>query len=380
MLENAAVLGSWGTWRGLVEFGHKLAQPVRRDTLAALVTRELLDVDGDEWVFRSESVREVAYHTLTKAARAQRHAGVGDALSRIGEDDMAEAIAHHYATSAELVHELGRVQGVPPDIDDLAIDWLTRAAERDLDQLVYGGVTKRTQRALDLLDANAVAIDDPRRLRLHLLRGHARSDVHDLEAARDDAALVTASAARAGDHLLAAEAHLLLGEIAQQATHYAEAASEFERAVTTFRELDDAPRLAEALRSWGMASILASEFEVAEPLLEEADSLFRRLDDRRGHAWVDQHRAWISFVLGELEVAEARLLEAAATFEEMGDGGGLGWTMGLLAWVRFQQGRLDEAESLATDVARDAGLRGERWAQAMMWVLLAALRLWRGHA
>ena len=53
--------------------------------------RELLDVDGDEWVFRSESVREVAYNTLTKVARAQRHAGVADAIVRSGDEDAIDA-------------------------------------------------------------------------------------------------------------------------------------------------------------------------------------------------------------------------------------------------------------------------------------------------
>ena len=84
MLENAAVLGPSGTWKGLrrVRRGPS-ARPRRRDTLAhAWSARELLDVDGDEWAFRSESVREVAYQTLTKVARAQRHAGVADAIVR----------------------------------------------------------------------------------------------------------------------------------------------------------------------------------------------------------------------------------------------------------------------------------------------------------
>ena len=270
--------------------------------------------------------------------------------------------------------------GVGSDITDLAVEWLTRSAERDLDQLVYPGVERRTARGLALLDLAEADPDDARRQRLLLVRGHARSDVHDIEAASADASEVLAVATRTGDGSLAGDAHLLLGEIAQQATRYDEAVEEYESAVALFRDLGDEARLAEALRSWGMAAILGGEFTEAERLLDEADGLFEAAGDRRGHAWVDQHRAWIAFVQGELELADARLHEAAETFEEMGDSGGLGWTMGLLAWVRYQQGRLDEAEVLAADVARDAGLRGERWAQAMMWVLLAALRLWRGHA
>lgn len=380
MLENAAILGPSGTWKALQEFARALGQTCRREALNALVARELLDVDGDEWVFRSESVREVAYNTLTKVARAQRHAGVADAMIRTGEEDAVEAIAHHYANAARLEHELGRVPGVPADIDDRAVRWLTLAAERDLDQLIYPAVTRRTDEALDLLELAEASPADPRRLRLLLIRGRAASDVHDLDRARLDAAEVLAAAEASGDAAMVAESHLLQGEIGQQAMQYPNAAEEYGMAVEAFRALGDDARLAEALRSWGMAAILASEFELAEGLLVDADALYEAAGDRRGHAWVDQHRAWIAFVQGDLELADERLQEAAQTFEEMSDGGGLGWTMGLMAWVRFQQGRLDEAESMAAAVAREAGMRGEPWAQAMMWVLLAALRLWRGHA
>ena len=304
MVENAAILGPSGTWKGLQEFARALGQTCRREALNALVARELLDVDGDEWVFRSESVREVAYNTLTKVARAQRHAGVADAIIRSGDEDAVEAVAHHYANAARLEHELGRVPGVPADIDDRAVKWLTLAAERDLDQLMYPAVGRRTDDALDLLELAGTPADDPRRLRLLLIRGRAGSDVHDLERARLDAAEVLEAATASGDAAMVAEAHLLLGEIAQQAMQYPQAAEEYGLAVEAFRALGDDARLAEALRSWGMAGILASEFELAEQLLVEADALYEAAGDRRGHAWVDQHRAWIAFVQGELELAD----------------------------------------------------------------------------
>ncbi len=379
MLENAAVLGPSGTWGGLAAFGAALHQPTVRSTFTALASRELLDVDGEEWVFRSESVREVAYQTLTKVARAQRHAGVADAIRR-GHPEEVEAVAHHYAASAELVHELHHVAGVPRDIDDLAVEWLTRAAEHDLEQLLYPALARHADHALDLLDAAGAPVEDERRLRLLLVRGQGRVDAHDLDGARTDAAIVADVADRVGDRGLGARARALLGYIAQAGQQYDTADREYAVAVRVLRELGDEPALAAALRSWGMSSVLGSRFDQAETLLDEADALFDKAGDRRGHAWVEQHRAWIAFMRGDLDLADARLHAAAATFEEMGDEGGLGWTMGLLAWVRYQQGRLAESEALAADVAREAGLRGERWARAMMWVLLAGLRLWRGQA
>jgi ATP/maltotriose-dependent transcriptional regulator MalT len=66
-------------------------------------------------------------------------------------------------------------------------------------------------------------------------------------------------------------------------------------------------------------------------------------------------------------------------FAEIGDWGGAGWAMGLLGWVRFWQGRLDEAERLAEQIRDEAQQTNERWALAMMVLLLANIRLWRGR-
>ena len=157
---------------------------------------------------------------------------------RSGEEDAIDAIAHHYATAARLVHELGRVPGVPADIDDRAVRWLTLAAERDLDQLIYSSVRQRAEEALELLDLAGAPASDPRRLRLLLIRGRADSDVHELDQARLDAAQVLDAAAASGDLAMAAEAHLLQGEIAQQAMNYPLAADEYRAAVDAFRSLE----------------------------------------------------------------------------------------------------------------------------------------------
>ena len=85
----------------LVKFGEELRQSPRRETLAALADAELLDVNGDHWTFRSESVRNVTYQTLTKAARAQRHAGVARAIEEdLKSEAAAELVGHHFAAAA----------------------------------------------------------------------------------------------------------------------------------------------------------------------------------------------------------------------------------------------------------------------------------------
>src|SRR5262245_8768988 len=138
VLDNAALLGPSGKWHALVTFGRALGQNPQPDSLAVLADAELLDVDGDQWSFRSESVRDVAYQTLTKSARAQRHSGVAKAIEEAtGSSDIAaEKIAYHYATAARLVAELGPVHYVDPDVALTAATWFARAAARALDRMV----------------------------------------------------------------------------------------------------------------------------------------------------------------------------------------------------------------------------------------------------
>ena len=59
--------------------------------------------------------------------------------------------------------------------------------------------------------------------------------------------------------------------------------------------------------------------------------------------------------------------------------GGLGWALGLLAFVRYHQGRLDEAETLGDQILAEAEQRGDKWAAAMMRVLVSLVRLWTGR-
>jgi class 3 adenylate cyclase/tetratricopeptide (TPR) repeat protein len=379
VLDNAAVLGPSGKWDALVTFGEKLGQSPHPDTLATLADAELFDVDGDRWSFRSESVRDVAYQTLTKSARAQRHAGVAKAIEEAtrGSDLSAERIAYHYATAARLVEELGPVPHVDGDVRAVAASWFARAAARSLDRMVPRKAADLVDEGLDVLGADDVDGEIGRQLLQ--LRGRAYVELHQIELARVDAVAVLEGARRAGDRAAMAEAHGLLGEIHTQTGHLDRASASFAQAVELWREVGDRRGEAEAQRAWGFASVLGGDFDEAERHLAAAHDVFAAEKDRRGQAWVDQHRAWISFVQSDMAQAEERLHHAASTFIEMGDRGGLSWVHGLLAFVRFNQGRFEEADTLAREVIDDAVHRDEPWGRGMMLALQSALRLWAGH-
>jgi class 3 adenylate cyclase/tetratricopeptide (TPR) repeat protein len=378
MLDNAAVLGTSGTWSQLQHFGDARHQPATDSAFAGLVDAGLLSADGERWRFRSQSVREVVYQTLTKAARAQRHSGVALAMESVGKS-VLEDVAHHWAAAAELVAEIGTVARVPIDVGERAVDQLTAAAEQAIIKMYPRSAIRLTVRALGMLDTVPLARQPAARRRLLLVRGEANCDLRRLAPALDDIRAVLESAPADGDQRAEATAHRILGEIERLGGHLERARHELDTAIAQWTTIGDDQQLARSLRGRGFVEVFGGRASVAEAFLDEADALYERIGDRLGRAWVDQHRAWAAFTSGNVVVAEERLHQAAATMRELGDLGGLGWAQGVLAWVKFMAGDTRQADEIAAVVLVEATERGDEWAQGMMLALQANLRLWEGH-
>ena len=129
-----------------------------------LTERDLLVVDGDEFHFKSELIREISYGTLTKAERARRHADLAPLLEARGEAATGQ-VANHLATAAELVGELGPVPGVADDILERAVDALVRAARKAEEVeswLVSGSYHDRTLGLLPTRSGRAAVDRAPR--------------------------------------------------------------------------------------------------------------------------------------------------------------------------------------------------------------------------
>ena len=106
VVEDAAVIGRSGPLYALEKMaGRTGSESVWRAALDRLVEREVLDLVGTRWSFRSDLVREVAYSTLTKSDRARRHADIAvwtEEYQGSGqvEDAVVDRIAYHYAVAA----------------------------------------------------------------------------------------------------------------------------------------------------------------------------------------------------------------------------------------------------------------------------------------
>jgi class 3 adenylate cyclase/tetratricopeptide (TPR) repeat protein len=374
IIENAATLGTSGLVNSLQAFASELGQRFEPAMMRELDDLGLLGVQGRRWEFHSDSVRDAAYQTLTKAARARRHAGVAAAIanSPAGLDDRA----HHTATAAELVAELGAVPGVPESIADDAVQLLMVAAERAEDNGNFRIAVRHAGRALKLLAAGPG--DEQSLVRLKIARASALLELRHFDEAHDDLDAALAIAVRRADIVSEGDARRLLGSLHHAAGRLPQARLELGHAVDQLRTADRPDRLARALRARGFIELFGGSLSDAEWFFGEADMLYRQLDDHRGLAWLEQHRAWISFLSGDMAEARDRLNHAADAFDKLGDRAGVGWAFGLLAFVEFFERHFAEAEALAELVLGEADQRGEEWAVGMMQTLLADLRLWQG--
>lgn len=370
IVDNAAVLGTTGPIDALAKFAAEMHQEFDEGDVEELADDGLLELEGDWWRFRSDVVREVAYQTLTKLVRAQRHAGTASVMAQSPLIPL-DQVAHHAACAAELVAEIGPVPGVARNISEQAVHLLRDAARRAIDVGAFNQAARHATRALDLGTE-----DDALSRELLLLRAQAMVERRVVGAAVADATDALEAAVAAGDRRHEALARRLLGILHQRNGELDAAREELGASVDIFRELGDDIELAASLRDRGFAEVFGGSLHDAEWLLGEAEALSQRLDDRRGRAWVRQQQAWVAFLSGDPEVAERRLLTAAQEFDLLGDGAGQAWASGLLAYVRYYQGRFDEAETLAAKVRTESAALGDRWAPAMMDSLVASVRLW----
>jgi class 3 adenylate cyclase/tetratricopeptide (TPR) repeat protein len=380
LLEDAAVVGVTGPLPLLrLLAGDRGGDP--EAPLGRLAEQDILVLDGDEYSFRNELFRDVAYGTLTKAERARRHGALARLLAKDAEatgriEETLDRLAYHFNLSAALMNVLGPVRGLPDDIVPGAIQFLRRAADRAALQDDWTTADRYLGHTFGLIPAD----DAQQQLDVRLARARARAELRETAAARRDLEAAIRLADDLSDDAGAATARTILGDVEYKEGALDASAVTLDDAIARWRALHEPRGLAEALRFRGMTDVFRGELDDAGPFIAEALEIYRSIEDRRGEAWALQNLAWIAFVRGRYEEAEARLDVSAAAFGELGDWGGVSWALGLLAWVRYTQGRIDEAERLADRTLKESHELGNRWASAIMRVLKANIDLWRGRA
>jgi class 3 adenylate cyclase/tetratricopeptide (TPR) repeat protein len=381
LLEDAAVLGRRGVVKALelmAEHAHG-ANPDVSVALNGLVAKDVLVLDGDKWGFRSELVREVAYNMLTKSDRGKRHYGVATWMESHGASTPADVdrVAHHFATAAQLMNEVGVAaeSELAADAHARAVLWLRRAIRQAEESELYGPARRLASEGLEL--PGLISPED--RTAFLLARARGAIAQRDLASASADVTDAAALVERSGSQAARASMLVVRGDLEQKSGELEASRVTLREAADAFRLLGDERGVAEALRASGMTELFADDAEAAEAAFADALESFKRLGDRRGEAWALQNLAWVAYQRGDADVAEAWLTESVDAFTEIGDSGGLGWAMGLLAYVRYHQGRYADAEALATSVISEAHQRGDTWGEGMCRALLGLLALWTGR-
>ena len=157
VLGDAAVVGDV-FWNGAVAaLGQGEATEVD-GALRALVAKHLVrrvrqsSMAGEnEFVFGHALAREVAYGELPRAVRARKHAAAAvwfEAKAGARAEDLAEVVAHHYATALELARTLGDEE-LAASLEAPTIRQLAHAGERGL-RLDATAAERYFARALEL--------------------------------------------------------------------------------------------------------------------------------------------------------------------------------------------------------------------------------------
>ena len=240
------------------------------------------------------------------APQRRGHPDGGTPPSRRSED-----LAHHWATAADSVREIGRVTATTTWAQTLAVRSLTEAAERATEQMYPRGGYRLANRGVDLLeDQEGVAVRSQRR-RLLLVRADASADLRWLAKSHADLEAALATALDDGDRRstpprIACSVRwsgwkaMSIGRACQSTSRCACGASS---AMT--------PSSLAPYTSRGFVEVFGMTPSGAKPFLDEAEQIYTRLCDRGGLAWVEQNRAWASFLSGDVAEAETRLHKAA---------------------------------------------------------------------
>jgi tetratricopeptide (TPR) repeat protein len=325
ILQDAAVVGR-AFWPGAVARLAACSRDEARDALSRLrvkdvvLPREPPAFSGEqEFAFRHVLIRDVAYESLPKAVRAEKHVEVARwAEHEAGErrEEIAELLAAHYSSSLRYLDELGIRDGLREAAEREGFRWARAAGER----------------ALRLWQQ--------------------REAVHWLRAALDLAARIGLP----NDELASLwEAYATAGE---EAVPYAEVANALESALALYEVLD---RDRDAGRIEAQLAYIAQQSGDLDRVPRWATRALARLEprgDSRDLAVALHVLGWHEFRTVRFEDAEKHLRRALEMAERVGDRVVRAHAIASLAFVFQQTQRGDESLTLfeqSLALAREAG-------------------------
>jgi class 3 adenylate cyclase/tetratricopeptide (TPR) repeat protein len=376
VLHDAAVLGQVGWLGALAEIAGRDLEDLAA-ALDRLEAREFLQrapasrVAGEvEYGFRHPLVRDVAYGQVLRAERADKHRRAAawiEALAPDRAEGRAELLAYHYRAALSFARAAGTE---PPGLAARSLAALRAAGDRAAALGGWETAARFHAGALELCAAG-----DPARgpLLLSLGRARCRGEM----AGHDELTEAREALLAAGDPVAAAEAEMLLGELAFLQGRGEDRQAATGRALALVAGSPPSATKAAVLRGAMMHLVVASRhaegLEVGRELLAMARTL--RLDDLEADA------------LGAIGTARVEAgdpgglddLEAAiARFGVLGTPGGILWHLNL-GWAAAAMGDLRRCFAALAAGAREAERFGSwRWRRSIELQRVAE-RYWTGR-
>jgi tetratricopeptide (TPR) repeat protein len=361
VIQRASVVGKIFWWGAVTELSPKDDRPRVGSHLQTLLRKELVRPDRsgfageDAFRFSHILVRDAAYESMPKRARAELHERFASWLERKAGDRIAEfeeILGYHLEHAYRYRAELGPVDETTRAVSGRAAGHLAAAGRRALSNWDVSASVNLFSRAIDLLPA-----EDPMRLEILPDLGIilAQADIP-----RADAVLTEAvdAARAANDPLLEARAgvrrvfvRLLLDPEVNQVASLEEA----ERYASLFEERSDDLGLSEALNLIGLIRFWQGRAAVAEECLGRAIRHARRAG---GHRQEAEGYKWLALAtsIGPTPVVEGiRMLKSI--LEEGGQDRRVEIAvMRMSGWLEANEGRFPKAREL---IARAKAIANE---------------------
>ncbi|HEX9351809.1 MAG TPA: AAA family ATPase [Gaiellaceae bacterium] len=370
MLQRASVIGR-SFWAGALEHlssGESVEETLEDLQLRDLVVQQSRSSLSNETAYRFKHVliRDVAYASLTKSARASHHARFAEWLGERAGDELLEIRAHHLDHAASLLADL---DGAPPaELAQEAAATLQEAGRRALAREANQAARNSLLRAVEL---------EPT-LERRYLAAKAAWRLEDFPAVAREMEGVRDEAARAGDRRLEGRALTALADVTlMREADCARARELADQALAALEESDPAARF-DALRvranaAWWVGDLTDAEHYLGEQLAMARAAGRKDLESIAVLARADSHRAKL-----ELDQAEPLLAQARELAEESGAIASRGWVLQTWTRIYLLQGHLEQAEEAAEEARRLFSEAGAVWAVARALNVGAWAAWWSG--
>ncbi|HEX5951311.1 MAG TPA: adenylate/guanylate cyclase domain-containing protein [Actinomycetota bacterium] len=326
ILQDAAVVGRT-FWAGALGRLSSLSDERVRDALGELQMKELVlareppSLSGElEFSFRHVVIRDVAYDSLPKALRAEKHVATARwAEEQAGHrrEEIAELLATHHLQALHWLDELGETNGRRRDAERDGYRWARAAGERAQRLWQQREAVRWFRAALDiaprigggdeelapLWESYAVASEGVEPYPEMIRAWEESLARYERVAAEADAGRVEAQIAHA----------------ALWAGRFDTAGSRAASAVQRLEPLGEGPALAFALFALGRYELELDRIDRAEPLLRRARDIAGRVGDLAAEANATVSLGWTLHARGRGEETVRLFDEALEAARQAGD-------------------------------------------------------------